>query len=126
MADQPTVVVVGSAPNTNEGSETASSDTANEQAQRFGELLEAHRTLREEVMRLQARLASSEATAAEVASLRAEVARLNEMLAEVEEEIEEEVTSDVTVIQAPPPETPPEPEPRATQKPWLERLMFGE
>jgi seryl-tRNA synthetase len=96
------------------------------QAERFGELLAEVRQLQTAIAEMQSRINSNEASATEVTTLRAEVARLTALLEEVEEEIEE-TESDVTVITPPLPPTPePEPEPPKKAKGFWEKIGFGE
>jgi outer membrane protein TolC len=125
---EPTIAVAVTPAEETPQSGSSPSDGQLEQAERLGQALERLNRLEQQLTEATARLEGGEADRAEVARLQARVTQLEGLLEEVEEEIEE-TESDVTVIAPPPPPPPPEaPEPKAEEKKksWVEKLCFGE
>lgn len=124
MADQPTVVVVGnSQPNTEQNSEPQPSE---ERQQRESEMLVRFGELKESYRQLEARLASSELGASELAALRSELSAIRSELAQLKSDLQEpETPGDVVLVTPEPEPTPAAPElpPVEPKKPWLKVLL---
>jgi outer membrane protein TolC len=126
---EPTIAVAVTPAEETPQNGSSPSDGQLEQAERLGQALERLNRLEQQLAQATARLESGEADRAEMARLQARVTQLEALLEEVEEEIEEETESDVTVITPPPPPPPVEeetPEPPKEKPNWFSRLMWGD